>query len=257
MAVAKTKVREKIEIDSDGVRYQILNEMINDAVRDGSKSIVLHNVNGQRYIADGLVGDIDIEIHGTPGDDLGSFMHGPRIVVHGSAQDGTGNTMNSGEIIIHGDARDITGHSMRGGRIYVNGDIGYRVGIHMKEYEGNFPVVIAAGNAGDFLGEYMAGGRVVVLGIKKGVEESDLVGDWVATGIHGGIIYVRGEVEEDLLGIGAKIMDYTKKDAKEIRGMLKGFCDAFGYDVEEIMKEKFTKITPISHRPFGKMYTEE
>ncbi len=257
MAVEMSRaVTKQVLIDSKDVRYPELNEMINEAVRKGAKDIKLVNVNGQRYIADGLVGDINIEIHGTPGDDLGSFMHGPKIVVHGSAQDGTGNTMNSGEIIIHGDARDITGHSMRGGKIYVNGDVGYRVGIHMKEYEGNYPVVIAAGNAGDFLGEYMAGGRVVILGVKKGVEESEIVGDWVATGIHGGIIYVRGEVEEDRLGIGANIMEYTKEDKGALRGMLKGFCDAFGYDLDEILDGKFTKITPISHRPFGKMYTE-
>ncbi len=249
-------VSKPVEIDSKGVRYQVLNETINEAVRNGAMSIKLLNVNGQRYIADGLVGDLDIEIHGTPGDDLGAFMHGPRIVVHGSVQDGTGNTMNSGEIIIHGDARDITGHSMRGGRIYVNGDVGYRVGIHMKEYKENYPVIIASGNAGDFLGEYMAGGRVVILGMKEGAEESEIVGDWVGTGIHGGIIYVRGEVEEDRLGIGAKIMEYSKEDKEALRGMLKGFCDAFGYDLEDILKAKFTKITPISHRPFGKMYTE-
>ncbi len=249
-------VAKQVLIDSKDVRYPELNERINEAVRKGAKDIKLVNVNGQRYIADGLVGDINIEINGIPGDDLGSFMHGPKIVVHGSAQDGTGNTMNSGEIIIHGDARDITGHSMRGGKIYVNGDVGYRVGIHMKEYEGNYPVVIAAGNAGDFLGEYMAGGRVVILGMKEGVEESEIVGDWVATGIHGGIIYVRGEVEEDRLGIGAKIMEYTKEDKEALRGMLKGFCEVFGYDLEEILEGEFTKITPISHRPFGKMYTE-
>ncbi|MEE9593840.1 MAG: hypothetical protein V3V92_00395, partial [Candidatus Hydrothermarchaeales archaeon] len=131
--VSKMKEAGQVEIDSAGIHYVDLNEMINEAVGKGVTNLKLLNVNGQRYIADGLVGELDIEIHGTPGDDLGSFMHGPRIVVRGSAQDGTGNTMNSGEIIIHGDARDITGHSMRGGRIYVDGDVGYRVGIHMKE----------------------------------------------------------------------------------------------------------------------------
>lgn len=63
-------------------------------------------------------------------------------------------------------------------------------------------------------------------------------------------------MEEDRLGIGAKIMEYTKEDEKALRNMLKGFCETFGYDLEEILKSEFTKITPISHRPFGKMYTE-
>ncbi len=250
------ELANQVVIDAKGLHYQVLNEMINEAVRKGAKNITLVNVNGQRYIADGLTGDLNIEIHGTPGDDLGSFMHGPRIVIHGSVQDGTGNTMNSGEVIVHGDARDITGHSMRGGVIYVNGDVGYRVGIHMKEYKGVYPVIVAAGNAGDFLGEYMAGGRVVVLGVKKGSTESEIVGDWVATGIHGGIIYVRGKVGEEKLGIGAKTLPFEKEDDAELRGMLRGFCDAFGYKLDEIMNGKFTKIVPISHRPFGKMYTD-
>ena len=43
--------------------------------------------------------------------------------------------MNEGEIIIHGLSGDATGYAMRGGRIFVEGDVGYRAGIHMKEYE--------------------------------------------------------------------------------------------------------------------------
>ena len=37
---------------------------------------------------------------GTPGNDLGSFMDGPKITVRGNAQDGCGNTMNNGIIVI-------------------------------------------------------------------------------------------------------------------------------------------------------------
>jgi len=241
-------------IDAKGLHYWVLNKLIEDAIKNGTKKIKLRNVNGQRYIADGIKGNVEIEIHGTPGDDLGSFMDGPTITVYNSAQDGIGNTMNSGKIIVHGDARDIVGHSMRGGKIFVNGDVGYRVGIHMKEYKENFPVIIAAGSAGDFLGEYMAGGRIVVLGLKEG--SSEIVGDWIATGIHGGMIYIRDKVEEHKLGVAAKIAEFSQEDREYLRNLLKEFCETFGYDVEKILDTKFTKITPVTHRPYGKRYTE-
>lgn len=258
MTTQKVAAAQEAKIDARGLHYKQLNEVINEAITSGAKKIKLINVLGHRYICDGVRGEIEIEIHGIAGDDLGAFMNGPTIVVHGNAQDGIGNTMNAGRIIVHGDARDIVGHSMRGGRIYVNGDVGYRVGIHMKEYKDFVPVIIASGRAGDFLGEYMAGGRIVILGMKKNEcnAGADVVGDWVATGIHGGVIYVRGKVEEYKLGIGAKVLEFTNEDKEYLRGLLKEFCEIFGYDVKEILSADFTKIVPQTHRPFGKMYTE-
>lgn len=259
MTVAKTKKktsREEVVLNAKGIRYKPFNFMMEDAINEGAKKLKLINVNGQRYIADGIKGKIEIEITGTPGDDLGAFMNGPNITVHGSVQDGVGNTMNSGKIIVHGDARDIVGHSMRGGKIYVDGDVGYRVGIHMKEYLDNFPVIIAAGVAGDFLGEYMAGGRIIILGIKENEMDADIVGDSVGTGIHGGIIYVRGEVEEYKLGVAAKMEKTTGEDKKYLKTALKEFCEVFGYNLKDILDAEFIKIVPFSHRPFGEMYAE-
>lgn len=255
MSVTTKVLKGGVEvIDAQGIKYKLLNSMVEKALNRGVKKIKLINVNGQRYIAAGVKGDIEIEIHGTPGDDLGAFMNGPTITVYGNAQDGIGNTMNSGMIIVHGDARDIVGHSMRGGKIYVNGDVGYRVGIHMKEYKGNYPVIIAAGIAGDFLGEYMAGGRVIILGIDR--EKEEIVGDWLATGIHGGALFIRGEVPKFKLGVAAKIAEITEKDRIFLEDAIKEFSEIFGYDHKELLKGKFTKIAPSTHRPFGKMYTE-
>jgi glutamate synthase domain-containing protein 3 len=124
----------------------------------------------------------------------------------------------------------------------------------MKEYKGNFPVIVAAGVAGDFLGEYMAGGRIVILGVKHAGEE--IVGDWIATGIHGGAIYIRGDVPEFKLGVAAKIAEITEGDRKFLETTLREFCETFGYDLKKVLKGRFTKIAPTTHRPFGKMYTE-
>lgn len=244
---------KEVTIDARGVHYKVLNFMIEEAIENGAEKIILRNVNGQRFILDGVNKDIEMEIHGTAGDDLAAFMNGPRITVYGNAQDGVGNTMNSGLVVIHGDARDIVGHSMRGGRIFVKGDVGYRVGIHMKQYEDNFPIVVVGGTAMDFLGEYMAGGVILVLN-QSG---QPFTGDWVATGIHGGVVYIRGEVPETNLGIGAKIAPMEEEDVKRVGELCREFTGYFGGDPETLMDGAYTKIVPISHRPYGKMYTDD
>ena len=130
-----------------------------------------------------------------PGNDLGAFMSGPKMVIHGNAQDASGNTMNEGQIIIHGHAGDLTGHSMRGGKIFVKDYVGYRVGIHMKEYKHKIPQIVIGETAGDFLAEYMAGGVIVILGLNL-KEGEKCKARFVGTGMHGGVIYERGEILE-------------------------------------------------------------
>ncbi len=243
-------------IDAKGIYYRELNELINQLIEQGAKKLKLLNVNGQRYIADGLRGNYYIEIHGTAGDDLASFANGPEIVVYGNVQDGAGNTMNAGKIIVHGSGTDIIGHSMRGGKIFIKGEVGYRVGIHMKEYKDQVPVIVVGGTAGDFLGEYMAGGRIIILGLEKREEVKDIVGEWIATGIHGGAIYVRGKVDEDKLGYAAKIKEMEEEDWKTLEENVKEFCSYFGYNAKEILSAEFTKIAPISHKPFAALYSD-
>ena len=95
------------------------------------------------------------------------FMSGPTIIVHGNADHAPGNTMDKGKIIIHGSAGDAVAHSMRGGRVYVRDNIGYRGGIHMKQYTDKRPILVVGGAARAFLGEYMAGGLLIVLGLNR------------------------------------------------------------------------------------------
>jgi glutamate synthase domain-containing protein 3 len=117
------KSRVKIEgktatVDSEGLYYKDLNCILRKIVCNSDvEKLVIQNVCGQRYIGTDLNKNLQIEIHGTPGNDLGAFMSGPKVIVHGSAQDASGNTMDEGEIIVEGHAGDLTGHSMRGGKI--------------------------------------------------------------------------------------------------------------------------------------------
>ena len=77
-----------VKIDASGIFYRELNARLRELVANGAQKIELHNVYGQRYIGTDLDRPVEIEIFGTPGNDLGAFMDGPRITVHGNAQDG-------------------------------------------------------------------------------------------------------------------------------------------------------------------------
>ncbi len=242
-----------MQIDAKGVYYKELNEEIRYAIDRGETEIELVGVNGQRYIGGGLRAEgVTISINGVPGNDLASFMNGPRLVVNNNAQDGCGNTMNAGKIIIHGDAGDVLGYGMRGGRLYVRGDVGYRVGIHMKAYETHKPILVAGGIARDFLGEYMAGGVLVVLGMNG--NGTPTVGNWCGTGMHGGKVYVRGGVEDHQLGREVRPFELDDEDQAELDEILEDYCGEMGLDLADVKSKPFVKLIPYSHRPYGKMY---
>lgn len=156
--------------------------------------------------------------------------------------------------------------------------------IHMKFYLEKFPVIVIGGKAGNFLGEYMAGGVIVVLGLNltennyknnyKNIDRnkilsnvysnkfiSDLcnsiVGDYIGTGMHGGVIYLKTDVEDYKLGREVKKMAVDEKDVKFLDKYLKNFCSYFNIDYESIILKSirdFIKLAPYSHRPYGKFY---
>ena len=242
-----------IQIDASGLHYRELNARLREAVSNGAQQIELRNVYGQRYIGTDLDRPVTIDIFGTPGNDLGAFMDGPRIIVHGNAQDGCGNTMNNGEIVIHGHAGDITGLAARGGKIFVKEDVGYRAAIHMKEYQDKKPTLVIGGTAQDFLGEYMAGGILVVLGLNLKEGEGHKA-NFIGTGMHGGVIYLRGNVDDFQLGKEVGIAEPQENDCEILHKLVGEFTNHFGYDAEGILNHKFLKLFPLWLRPYGRLY---
>ncbi|WP_340820339.1 hypothetical protein [Methanolobus sp. WCC4] len=245
---------EPLVIDVKGMHYTPLNRMIREAVASGVKEIVLNNVLGQRFIGNGVRGDSKIIINGVPGGDLGMFMSGPECEVFGNAEHAPGNTMDRGSLVIHGNAGDAVAHSMRGGKVFVEGNIGYRGGIHMKEYEDKRPILAVGGTTHAFLGEYMAGGLILVLGIghEPAVEDRG-----IGSGIHGGEIVIRGEVSDELLGVGAKKVDFTEDDLKRLTPVIEEFCGRFDIDPTPFLNTNYSRIVPASARPFAGKYTWE
>lgn len=242
-----------LEINAGGLYYRDLNRRIREAVEKGEKEIQVKNVNGQYYIGDGLRGSATITLEGVPGNDLAAFMDGPTVIIKGNGQDNICNTMNSGKVVIHGNAGDVLGYGMRGGKLFIKGDVGYRIGIHMKGVKKQAPTIIVGGTAGDFFGEYMAGGVLILLGLDAGGKKP-LVGDYLGTGMHGGVIYVRGEVDKDICGAEVGIMELDDEDRKTLKESLTEYCSDLGLKLDDIMKKEFKKLLPVSLRPYGNLY---
>lgn len=247
------KTDSVVKIDATGIVTRELNTRLREVIVDGTRKIELRNVYGQRYIGTDLGKVVEIEIFGTPGNDLGSFMEGPRIIVRGNAQDGCGNTMNDGEIIVHGHAGDIVGLSARGGKIFIRDSVGYRAGIHMKEYGNKKPVLVIGGTAQDFLGEYMAGGILIVLGLNFEEGETHQA-KYIGTGMHGGVIYLRGDIADFQLGKEVGVAELDENDHLDLERYVVEFVSHFGHGTKEILNHKFIKLFPLYLRPYGRLY---
>jgi glutamate synthase domain-containing protein 3 len=248
----QTVVTETV-VDCLGRHYREVNQELLRLVDEGAHRLRLTHVAGQRYLGTNLQRPVQITIEGVPGNDLGAFMDGPRIRVLNDAQDGCGNTMNSGMLAIHGSAGDILGHSMRGGSIYVRDDVGYRVGIHMKEYGDTLPVIVIGNTAQHFLGEYMAGGVLIVLGRRLppgGVHPSRYIG----AGMHGGVIYIAGKVNEAFLGKEVGLAPLTEADREVVERHVTDYAQTFAVDAEPLLARPFAKIFPKTLRPYGRLY---
>ncbi len=244
-------------IDAGGVHYRELNERIRELARAGERYIRVRGLRGQRYLGAGLdFSDLLLQLYGVAGEDMGFNLNGPTVELFGHGQNAIANTMDSGTIIVHGMGGDALAYGMRGGSLFIRDDVGYRVGIHMKEYRGKKPLLVIGGTSGDYLGEYMAGGTIILLNRENAPEmvagSSDKT---LATGIHGGEIYIFGyEIPDYLLGIGAGISTAGKADRKNVEPFVRQFCGHFGLEADPLLERELVKITPQGSRPFARFY---
>ncbi|NLP25182.1 MAG: hypothetical protein GX382_11795 [Syntrophomonadaceae bacterium] len=239
-------ILDAVEYDQDALIKAL------DKIDDQEIEVV--HINGQRYLGCGWKNSKTLILRGTAGNNLGAFAEGPHIVLYGNGQEGVGNTMSEGQIVIHGRVGDIAGYGMRGGGLYIKENAGYRLGIHMKAYLDKQPVIVVGGRAGAFAGEYMAGGTMIILGITE--DSQPLVGPWCGTGMYDGAIYLRGKVPEHHLAANTE-RQVLQGDGQlaPILAYLQQYADYFNYDLEEILREPFTRLTPADKRLYGHMYT--
>lgn len=237
-------------INAAAMNYRELNRSIKELFKTAPARIVLNNVNGQRYIGNALQGEEMVVINGVPGNDLGMFIDGPSLIVNGNVQDSAANTMNNGLLVVNGNAGDTLGYGMRGGEVYIKGNVGYRAGIHMKEYGLKKPLLVIGGTAGDFLGEYMAGGTVVVFNM---ADEFYPVGKFCGAGMHGGVIFVRGDSS---LGMyeALNIRQLDEKDLDLLNKVAIRYEEYFGSKVPSVEAQDYFKIIPQNKSPYRELY---
>ena len=243
-------------VDASGLSYRELNDRLRLAIREGASKILVYGVNGQRYICCGFASDhpVEVDIKGVPGNDMAAFMNAPiTIRVRGNAQDGVANTMNDGKILVHGNAGDVLGYSMRGGRLFIRGNAGYRVVIHVKAYQDRAATIVVGGSAQDFFGEYMAGGVMAILGLNRR-EGEPIIGNFLATGMHGGRIFIREHIDPRIIGKDVSIFELDEDDWAQLKPLIDEFAADFRDDLQALKKEEFIKLEPVSARPYGRLY---
>ncbi|MDR0958139.1 MAG: glutamate synthase [Clostridiales bacterium] len=238
-----------MKLQANEYTFDALNDIIRKA--DSEHEIEISSCFGERFIGAGL-SDKEITINGTPGNALGAYLNGANITVNGNVQDAVGDTMNEGKIVVHGNAGDALGYAARGGEIYVKGDVGYRAGIHMKQYLDKRPVIVAGGRAGSFLGEYLAGGVIIILGLTENFRNRPLFGNYAGTGMHGGAIWFRTDVEPT--GLPAQVYVQKADDISEIAQYLKNYAAFFGTDEKLLLESTYYVLRPNAKNPYTKMY---
>ena len=77
-------------VDATGLKTKELSDRLRDLMLAGTGRMIVKNACGQRYIGTRLYrpgqASLQIEIFGTPGNDLGAFLSGHRILVHGNVR---------------------------------------------------------------------------------------------------------------------------------------------------------------------------
>lgn len=75
----------------------------------------------------------------------------------------------------------------------------------------------------------MAGGVLILLDI--GLEGNQHKASFIGTGMHGGMIYLRGRIEEHQLGKEVGVAELNEADHKILTNLVAEFASHFGYNV--------------------------
>ncbi|MFQ5943167.1 MAG: glutamate synthase [Anaerolineales bacterium] len=231
---------------------------IGSFVDRGFREIVVMNVKGQRFIANGLGGDtsdIRIDVYGSSGDYLGSGIDGAQVIVHGSGQDQLSQIMKSGKLVVHGDVGQTFMYGAKGGEAYVLGNAAGRPLINAV----GKPRVVINGTCLDYLAEsFMAGdplndgGFVVLNGVSfDGAGhlvdlETPYPGGNLFSLASGGAIFLRDPnhmVGADQLN-GGEFAEMTPDHWELIRPLLDENERLFGISVNRLLSHNGTPAAP-------------
>ena len=97
------------------------------------------------------------------------------------------------------------------------------------------------------------GGILILLGLNLSEGENHKA-KFIGTGMHGGVIYLRGSIEDYQLGKEVGVADLEEADYQTLRQYVGEYANYFGYNAEDILKHKFIKLFPRWLRPYGRLY---
>ncbi len=207
-----------------------------------------HNIGGSVWSKTGE--DLNFYLK-NPGQRVGAMgAKGTNIYVEGSAPADTGWLNSGAKIVVLGDSGDTTGHCAASGKIYIAGSVGTRSGALMKkDPKFDAPELWVLGSTGSFSFEFMGGGIAVVCGVDCENMPS-VLGDRACVGMVGGIVYVRGKINN--LSDDVFLLDLDENDVNFLKNGLRSY-------LSEIKKEEYyDKLTDFSlwHKIVAKTYEE-
>ncbi len=222
------RITIKGSVGGKRVPSRILEEQIQEAVRDGARNILVlaegqHGIGGRIWPK----GDaVKITVEGPAGQRLGSMgMSDTEIVVIGSASDDVGWINCGARITVLGDVTNGAHNAAAQGVLYVQGSGGARCDT-MTKRNPRFdpPQSWYFRNVGDSFAEFKAGGIAVVCGVEPRDPES-VLGYRPCVGMVGGTIYFRGKTatysERDV-----QLLDITPQDWQWLITEMKNFLQA-------------------------------
>lgn len=212
----KDTVKIQTLIENKRMSTQELLQLIASKIQDGYTSFDIeacgqHNIGGSSWAKD-RGEELNFRIT-NPGQRVGAMaLSGTRIYVDGSAPADVGWLNSGAEIIVNGDCGDTAAHCAAGGKIYAAGRVGTRSGALMKhDPKFEVPEFWVLKNTGSFAFEFMGGGIAVVCGFECD-DLASVLGSRACVGMVGGIIYVRGNIQDIASCVEVKVLDDKDKE---------------------------------------------
>jgi NADPH-dependent glutamate synthase beta subunit-like oxidoreductase/NAD-dependent dihydropyrimidine dehydrogenase PreA subunit len=240
------------EADGGRLPSRVLEERIQQAVRDGARSLRViargqHGIGGRIQAGTGRV---RLQVEGPVGQRLGSMgMQGTEIVVNGSASDDVGWINCGAQLTVLGDVTNGAHNAAAQGRLYVQGGGGARCDT-MTKHNPRFdpPESWYFRGVGDSFAEFKAGGVSVICGVEPRDPEN-VLGYRPCVGMVGGVVYFRGPIrgysEEDV-----KLLELTDEDWRWLKKNMKPYLKAIGrepyYKDLTSLKGQWRKLMPLT-----------
>ena len=78
--------------------------------------------------------------------------------------------------------------------------------------------------------------------------------NFIGTGMHGGVMYIRGELADYQLGKEVGQVPLEDADHQLLSDLVGEYAAHFDRDATAILSKPFTKLIPLSLRPYGRLY---